>query len=190
MDLIAAYAPTDRSVPTLRVNMISSLDGAAWVDGRAGGLGGPADQALMRVLRMYTDVIMVGAGTVRIEGYEGDLIGPAEVQWRIEHGLSPHPRFVIVSRSGPTVEEHLRDFEERGETQVLCEGGPHLLGTLAAMDCIDELCLTLGPLLAGPGPGRITAGDLHPIRRMSLVHAIPEDDFLFLRYARIRQDFA
>jgi len=45
VDLIAAYAPTDRSVPTLRVNMISSLDGAAWQsrdpmtgvrDGRAG----------------------------------------------------------------------------------------------------------------------------------------------------------
>jgi riboflavin biosynthesis pyrimidine reductase len=190
MDFAEAYAPADRREPTLRLNMISSLDGAAWVDGRAGGLGGPADQALMRVLRKFADVIMVGAGTVRIEGYEGDLIGPDETQWRVAHGLTPHPRFVVVSRSGPTVEEHLKGFEERGETQVLCEGGPHLLGTLAAMDRIDELCLTLGPLLVGPGPGRISAGSAHPIRRMRLVHAIPDGDFLFLRYARIRQDLA
>lgn len=188
MDFVAAYEPADRTVPMLRLNMISSLDGAAWVDGRSGGLGGPADQALMGVLRMLADVIMVGAGTVRIEGYQGNLIGEDASAWRLAHGLSAHPRFVVVSRRGPALPDRLAEFAERGETQVLCEGGPHLLGSLAAMDAIDEICLTLGPLLVGPGPGRITAGEGHPIRRMRLVHAIPHDDLLFLRYARIRPD--
>jgi riboflavin biosynthesis pyrimidine reductase len=185
MDFLKAYAPTDRSVSMLRLNMISSLDGAAWVDGRSAGLGGPADQAVMRALRTLTDVVMVGAGTVRIEGYQGDLIDDDAKRWRVEHGLTEHPRLVVVSRSGPSIEELIRDFAQRGETQVLCEGGPHLLGSLAELDLIDELCLTLGPLLVGPGPGRITAGDPHPVRRMNLIHAIPEGNLLFLRYARV-----
>jgi riboflavin biosynthesis pyrimidine reductase len=185
MDLIEAYAPEDRGRPMLRVNMISSLDGAAWVDGRAGGLGGPADQRLMGILRMHADVIMVGAGTVRVEGYQGDLIDDAGKKWRLARGMSDHPRLVVVSRSGPPVEELLREFAERGETQVLCEGGPHLLGWLAARDLINELCLSLGPLLVGPGAGRITAGEPHPLRRMRLIHAIPDGDLLFLRYARV-----
>jgi riboflavin biosynthesis pyrimidine reductase len=182
MRYVDEYAPADRAVPMLRMNMVTSLDGAAWVDGRAGGLGSPEDQALMQVLRMFADVILVGAGTVRVEGYEGDLIGEEHKQWRVEHGLPELPRLEVVSRSRMPLEELLARLEAEGVTQILCEGGPHLFGSLAALDMIDELCLTVGPLLVGPGPGRITAGAAHPVRRMSLVHAIPDGDFLFLRY--------
>lgn len=181
MDFVEAYAPADRSAPMLRVNMVSSLDGAAWLDGRSGPLGGSADQKLMKTLRMFADVILVGAGTVRVEGYQGDLIDEPQKQWRLEHGLTEQPRLVVVSRSGPPLSELLAEL---GNLHILCEGGPHLFGSLAAMDAIDELCLTIGPLLVGPGPGRITAGNPHPVRRMALVHAIPDGDLLFLRYAR------
>ncbi|HCT81713.1 MAG TPA: pyrimidine reductase family protein [Micromonosporaceae bacterium] len=165
----------------LRVNMVSSLDGAAWLDGRSGPLGGPADQALMKTLRMFADVILVGAGTVRVEGYQGDLIDEPQKQWRLEHGLTEQPRLVVVSRSGPPLPELLAEL---GDLHILCEGGPHLFGSLAALDAIDDLCLTIGPVLVGPGAGRITAGNPHPVRRMNLVHAIPDGDLLFLRYAR------
>src|SRR5688572_25161449 len=107
MKYIEEYAPMDRSVPMLRLNMVTSLDGAAWVDGRAGGLGGDADQALMRVLRMHSDVILVGAGTVRVEGYRGDLIGEEQKSWRLERGLPEHPRFEVVSRRGTPLPELL-----------------------------------------------------------------------------------
>ncbi len=184
MKYIDEYAPAERSVPMVRLNMVTSLDGAAWVQGRAGGLGGPADQELMQVLRMLSDVILVGAGTVRVEGYRGDLIGEEHKRWRVERGLAEHPRFEVVSRKGTPLPELLSQLLDEGVTQILCEGGPHLFGSLAALDKIDELCLTLGPLLVGPGPGRITAGAPHPVRRMRLVHAIDDGDFLFLRYAR------
>ncbi len=184
MKYAAEYAPADRSVPMLRVNMVTSLDGAAWVDGRAGGLGGPADQDLMRVLRMFADVILVGAHTVRVEGYVGDLIGEEHKRWRVEHDLPEQPRLEVVSRSKVPLEEHLRVLAEQGVTQIVCEGGPHIFGALAELDKIDELCLTVGALLVGPGPGRITAGAEHAVRRMKLVHALVDDDFLFLRYAR------
>jgi riboflavin biosynthesis pyrimidine reductase len=65
---------------------------------------------------------------------------------------------------------------------VLCEGGPHLLGELAAAGLLDELCLTISPLLAGPGPFRITAGAPFPARPMTLAHVVEADDFLFCRY--------
>lgn len=179
---LAAYLPEDRSEKLLRINMVSSLDGAATLDGRSGGLGGPADQELMQTLRMMADVILVGANTVRVEGYQGDLIGEAAQRWRLEHGLSRHPEFVVASRSeGRPLETLLPQLEGH----ILCEGGPHIVAALAGLDAIDELCLTLGPLLAGPGEGRISEGTPHPLRRMKLIHAMPDGDLLFLRYARV-----
>jgi len=182
-ELIAAYAPEDRHVSMIRLNMVSSLDGAGTLEGRAGGLGGPADQAMLIRLRMLADVILVGASTVRVEGYQGNLIDDKASHWRVEHGLPPHPRLVIATLrgGGPPLSELVRQFREQ-KAQVLCEGGPHIFGALAGMDAIDDLCLTLGPLLAGPGAGRITAGQPHPPRRMSFVHAIPIENLLFLRY--------
>lgn len=183
-ELIAAYEPRERGVSMLRLNMVSSLDGAATFEGRSGALGGPADQAMMIRLRMLADVILVGANTVRIEGYQGSLIDDRASHWRIDHGLSPHPRLVVATRRGGVlVEDQLREFRQQG-LQVLCEGGPHIFGVLAGLDAIDELCLTVGPLLTGPGAGRITAGAPHPPRRMRLLNAIAIDDLLFLRYGR------
>jgi riboflavin biosynthesis pyrimidine reductase len=53
----------------LRANMVSSADGAAWLNGRSGGLSGPADRMLFSVLRSLTDLILVGAGTASAEHY-------------------------------------------------------------------------------------------------------------------------
>ncbi len=66
--LVAEYRyPADR--PWLRANMVASLDGSAVKDGRSGGLGGSADKAAFDVLRGLADVVLVGAGTARAEGY-------------------------------------------------------------------------------------------------------------------------
>jgi riboflavin biosynthesis pyrimidine reductase len=70
----------------------------------------------------------------------------------------------------------------RGLGRVLCEGGPTLLGQLAAAGLVHELCLTVSPLLAGPGPGRITAGAGFPARQMALVHVLRAEGTLFCRY--------
>jgi riboflavin biosynthesis pyrimidine reductase len=75
-------------------------------------------------------------------------------------------------------------LHERGATQLLSEGGPHLFGALAAADLATELCLSVSPLLVGGGPGRITAGPSAPAREMTLRHVLSRADMLFLRYAR------
>ncbi|MEO7121589.1 MAG: pyrimidine reductase family protein [Lacisediminihabitans sp.] len=95
--LVEFYTVADRSTPWLRSNFVASLDGAATHDGLSAGLGSAADQRVFHALRWIADVVVVGAGTVRAEGYGGSLLGASAVQWRTQHGLAPHPAFAIVS---------------------------------------------------------------------------------------------
>lgn len=83
----------------LRMNFITSLDGAATHAGRSGGLGDAADRRLFDLLRWEADAILLGAGTARIEGYGGMRLSDAAVAWRTDAGLAPQPTFALVSRS-------------------------------------------------------------------------------------------
>ncbi len=83
----------------LRMNFISSLDGAATHEGRSGGLGDSADRRLFELLRWPADVVLLGAGTARIEGYSALRLSEDAVRWRREHGLPSHPVLALVSRS-------------------------------------------------------------------------------------------
>jgi riboflavin-specific deaminase-like protein len=92
----AAYAvPHDG--PWLRVNFVSSLDGAATLGGRSGALGDADDQRLMSVIRSTADLVLVGSGTVAAEGYGGAAVDPADAAWRVSRGMPPQPRFGVVS---------------------------------------------------------------------------------------------
>ena len=82
-------------------------------------------------------------------------------------------------------------LEERGLRRILCEGGPHLFADLLRAGVVDELCLTVSPLLAGPGAGRIVAGvswagphgtDSAQPRSLRLDGLLEEDGALFCRY--------
>jgi 5-amino-6-(5-phosphoribosylamino)uracil reductase len=81
--------------------MVSSVDGSAsGPDGRSGSISSSTDQTVFGVLRNLADVVLVGAGTVRAEGY-----GPPEVrddfqERRLAAGQSPAPVLAIVTRSG------------------------------------------------------------------------------------------
>lgn len=78
----------------------------------------------------------------------------------------------------------IAELHARGATQLLSEGGPRLLGHLAAADLVDEVCLTVAPMLAGAGAGRITAGATSPVRGLTLASVLADDGTLLLRYAR------
>ena len=83
----------------LRVNFVESIDGAATVDGHSGGMSDAADKRRFELLRRVADAVIVGAGTVRIEGYGPLRVSDASARWRAANGMSEHPVFVIVSRS-------------------------------------------------------------------------------------------
>jgi riboflavin biosynthesis pyrimidine reductase len=97
--LLALYEINDRRKPWLRLNFIASIDGAATHDGLSGALGTPADRRVFDLLRRLADVIIVGAGTVRAEGYGGMRLDDAAQSWRTARGLAAQPEFAIVSRS-------------------------------------------------------------------------------------------
>jgi riboflavin biosynthesis pyrimidine reductase len=229
-DLVAAHPyPDGGDRPHVRVNFVASLDGAVTHNGLSEALSGPDDQHLFRILRMLTDVVLVGAGTLRIEGYRPLRLDRSRREWRLAHGLAEHPVLAIVSSRldldpatdalagapvRPLVLTHagaaadrrkalaaVADVVECGEEEfapaaamdalggrglrrVLCEGGPRLLGTLAAADRVDELCLSVAPLLTGPGAGRIIDGPMLPaVRPLVPRHILVGDDgTVFLRH--------
>lgn len=90
-------APADR--PWVLVNMISSLDGAIALDGRSGGLGRPADKAVFSALRAVADVVLVGAGTARAEGYGPARPSTATRDARRARGQEEVPRIAVVTAS-------------------------------------------------------------------------------------------
>ena len=98
VELVAAdtrAAPKDR--PWVLVNMVASIDGAIEVEGRSGGLSSRADKAMFHALRQLPDVIMAGAGTVRVENY-GPVQLDADAQARrVMRGQHALPRLAVVS---------------------------------------------------------------------------------------------
>ena len=227
--LLDAYWIEDRTAARLRVNFIASLDGAATHDGLSGGLNNADDKLVFDTLRSLTDVILVGAGTVRAEGYGGIRLDTAAEAWRVAHGLPPQPRIAVVSgrldldaghplftdaatrpivitSAGSSAEKRtaleavadvlvcgateidlplaLRELAARGLRQVLCEGGPSLFGALIAADAVDELCLSLSPVLEAGASGRIAHSEATASRPMRLGHVLTAGDMLFLRYTR------
>jgi riboflavin biosynthesis pyrimidine reductase len=226
-DPVALYRPDDRAKPWLRLNFVSSLDGAGTIDGRSEGLSGAEDKRVFGILRMHCDALVVGAGTLRDEGYRALRLDAERRAWRLANGLGEYPTLVVVSgrcdldpahpalagapvrpiivtRTGAApggladvadivrcgddrvdLRAAVAALHDRGLRQLLSEGGPTLFGSLTAAGLVDELCLTVSPLLAGPGPGRITAGPpIDAPQELTLRHALLAEGQLLLRYHR------
>ncbi|MHA7650560.1 pyrimidine reductase family protein [Mycobacterium sp. ML4] len=219
----------------VRANFITSLDGGATVEGLSGALAGPGDRAVFVVMRELADVIVVGAGTVRAEGYSGAQLSVGQRQQRQARGQSEVPPLAIVTKSGhldndlgvftrtevrPLVltcaaaaDETRRRvaglaaevidcsaddpgevdiaaivsaLTDRGLRCVLTEGGPMLLGAFIEADLLDELCLTIAPLVVGGQAHRIAAGSGQMLTRMRRAHVLTDDaGYLYTRYVKV-----
>ena len=218
---LAALGP---SRPRVRLNMIASVDGAASLQGRSGALGGPADKALFATLRSLADVVLVGAGTMRAEGYGPARLSDDARARRRDWGLPPVPPIAVMTRScrldwsarffteaeqrplvvtvASAAAAEVADtviagddevdlaravsaLAERGHTNVLSEGGPGIAAQLATAGLLDEVCLTVAPLLAAGEARRILDGAaLAPPSVLELAHVLEADGYLFLRYRR------
>jgi riboflavin biosynthesis pyrimidine reductase len=77
----------------------------------------------------------------------------------------------------------LDELGKRGARTVLAEGGPTLNGELARAGLLDELCVTLAPLLASGDAKRIIAGStLDQLEALRIRSICEQDGYLFLRY--------
>jgi riboflavin biosynthesis pyrimidine reductase len=232
--LAAFYAyPENIDGCWVRANMISSLDGGATDDGKAGGLAGAGDRALFARMRQEADVVLVGASTVRIENYSGAQMSLAQRRERQSRGQAELPPIAVVTHSAdfehdakiftrtevpplimtcrdaadeargrlgslaevidasgdhtdrvdPTVV--LKIFAERGLRRVLSEGGPSLISLLLEHDLLDELCVTIAPILVGGPARRIATGSAESHTRMRRSHLLTDDEgYLYTRYVK------
>ena len=186
--------------------MVATADGRATIAGRTAPIANRADYELFHALRDRVDAVMVGAETVRVEGY-----GPMEqlavvvsrsVALPIDRGLlaAPGNRVVIVTPS-PDAEPALRGERElpararprqraarlraeHGVESIDCEGGPGLNATLLPAGLVDELHLVIAPKLAGgPDPLTILSGPaLDPPLDLALRSLHESGGYLFTRY--------
>jgi riboflavin biosynthesis pyrimidine reductase len=101
VDPVSVYAdlPHNEARPSVRLNMIVSVDGGTSWGGVSGALGGPADKALFSVLRSFADVVLVAAGTMRAERYGPAQMSEAMQEVRRTRGQAPIPNIAVVSRS-------------------------------------------------------------------------------------------
>lgn len=92
---------------------------------------------------------------------------------------------VVVGDERVDLPAALAALAERGLRRVCCEGGPHLFGELVAAQLVDQLCLTVAPLLAGAGAPRVAEGVPAPeVLGLRLASVLCEDGFLMIRYRR------
>ncbi|MFG2121297.1 pyrimidine reductase family protein [Streptomyces sp. NPDC048710] len=235
-ELAAAYAYPETGSgarqPWLRANMVSTLDGAAQHEGHSQPISSAADMRIFGTLRALADVIVVGAETVRQEGYRPARARAEFAAGRRAAGQGPAPAIAIVTAGldldfslplftsplVPTViltgataapdrvaaaekagarvvvagegmgvdpARAVRALADLGHTRQLTEGGPRLLGQLVAADVLDELCLTVSPMLSAGDAQRIAGGPSVAVpRRFELASLLEEDGFLFSRYRR------
>jgi riboflavin biosynthesis pyrimidine reductase len=94
---------------------------------------------------------------------------------------------VVAGDSKVDLSVALTELARRGHRRMLCEGGPHLLAQATEAGLLDELCLTLSPLLAAGTASRILTGaTLTELAPLQLGHVLEEDGYLFLRYLLAR----
>ena len=197
--------PRPHNRPWVGVCMVSSIDGSTVVDSNSRGLSSKADQEVLLTLRDLADVLIVGAATVRIEGYRpprksGQRVGVVSRRGDVDATsdlFTSGAGFLILPEDAPpTPVESVRcgvgELDLAGALAKLdvdfvqAEGGATLNGALAAADLIDELNLTISPQIAGGDGPRVTGGAAQVSRRMHLAHVLEEDGFLFTRYLRTR----
>jgi riboflavin biosynthesis pyrimidine reductase len=201
----------------VRANMISSLDGGATDDGSSGGLAGPGDRAVFARMRQEADVILVGASTVRIENYSGvqmSLVGTHRAEFEHDAKLFTRtevPPLILTARD--TVPDATKRFgaqadvvdasgaepdrvdsaavldvlSDRGLRRVLLEGGPSLLSLFIEQDLLDEMCVTIAPILVGGLARRIATGSGEAHTKMRRSHLLSDrEGYLYTRYVKER----
>lgn len=201
--LAAVYAAGRRPGGWLRTNFATSIDGAiTGADGKSRSVNSEADHVVFELLRALSHAVVVGAGTVRAEGYPALTVDTRWEASRRAIGLPDAlPLVAVTSRGGvppsflgqpvgsvllathaaspglAAAREQLGDDQvvvcgedavddrrlvsalaDRGWTQLLCEGGPHLHRSMVAAGVVDEICLSVTPVVVGGDGSRVTAG--------------------------------
>ncbi len=186
--LVAQLALGERqpelSRPRVIAAMIASADGRAAVEGRARGLGSPADRAVLRELRCSVDAVLIGPTTLIDEHYK-TLLDADHRERRLDAGLSAEPIAATISRRLNPQLSKLELFAQRGQRIVVYTESDDRLEATGAELTISrskpgELTLanTLSDLYANHGVGTLLSeGGPTLLRALAAEGLI--DDFIF-----------
>lgn len=199
--------------PWVGLCMVGSIDGSTVVDGTSAGLSSPTDTAVLAQLRRVADVLLVGAGTIRDEGYgephkRGQRVGVVTRSGELDFTselFSSGAGFVVTTLDSAISAEGIdvlragagevdlaaaiaRLHEVTESCQVVqAEGGPALNGALLDADIFDELNVTTSPAaVGGNGPRLASGADQHQHRFDLAQLAIDDQSFLYSRWLRRR----
>lgn len=174
----------------LRVNLVTSVSGSAvGTDGTSNSLTSATDRRILGVIRELSDVVLVGAESVRVEGYQlprkarlaivtgsGNFSGhrfaqedaaritvicPPDVADAVR-GELPGAEVLVVGAPAERLSPAsiVESLRAAGHGSIVCEGGPSLASALLDAGLVDELCLTTSPLLTDSSPAAFAATGL------------------------------
>ncbi|MFJ6418265.1 pyrimidine reductase family protein [Paeniglutamicibacter sp. NPDC091659] len=143
--LLGFYAPPPGPEPFVRFNFVATADGAATHGGLSGALGSAGDKRVFSLLRRFADVILVGAGTIRSEGYGGELLDPASRDWRLARDMAERPLLAVVTGK--------LDLDEDSELFRLNPGEILILTSSAADPAKEASLARFAEVLRCPLPG-------------------------------------
>ena len=210
---LAALYPGSLGFPEdcLYANFVETIDGVVALPGipasnRVIADASDADLFVMALLRACADAIVIGSHTLLASpknrwtadaAYPNAAAGLTELRRAL--GLTDPPDVVVLTRKRDlesaalgerllvrdNVGEAIAELRERGRRRILCEGGPTLFGSVLAAGLVDELFLTVSPLLAGRGLSLVEGVELLPDLRVAgtLAGVRRHGAHLFLRYA-------
>jgi riboflavin biosynthesis pyrimidine reductase len=123
--LASVYAVASHRDRWVRASMMSTVDGSAvGADGLSGSINTPADHLIFSVNRALSDLVLVGAGTVRAEGYTPLRPPPELAQLRSDAGLPEHLTIAVVTGQGP-LPDAFTQSDDKPVVLVTTECNPH-----------------------------------------------------------------
>jgi riboflavin biosynthesis pyrimidine reductase len=182
-DVIVAGAGTARAERYRPVR-----DGEVWPPLRQGRTPTPPIAVITRGLSISADDPLL---TSAPEGARTIVLTTKAAPPARLAAVARHADVAVAGRDEVSPADAVAALAERGHRRILIEGGPKLLGQFVAAGLLDELCLTISPLLEGGSAGRIMATPpmVEPGRdddvaaaELSLGHVLEDHGFLFCRY--------
>lgn len=176
--------------PWIAMCMVSGIDGSTVVNGSSQALSGPADREVLLALRQAADTVLVGAGTVRDEGYGPPLKAGQRIAVASRSGGLDLSLPLFTSGAGFVVSPQDGGMFAMAHSLpgrfVQLEGGAKLNASMIDADLVDEINLTISPNVTGGAGPRLTDGAADALMRFDVHHILEDDGFVFLRYVRRR----
>ena len=193
--------------PSIGLCMVMSIDGSTVVEGKSTLLSNPADRDVLIALRSAAETIVVGAGTIREEMYEvpskkGLRVGVVTRTGKMdlntnlfksgvgflvmpEDAKQPDTEFDLeIVRAGKGNVDLQLAMSQLPGTFVQLEGGALLNASMFAANLVDEINLTISPMVTGADSPRLANGAPPLHSDYEVAHILEDKGFMFIRYLR------